>query len=165
MAWLIGFGVIAFMLAPLIWILPSPRQQRQTRLRELARLKGLQVRVTTLPQTRRQRVRREAQERVVSYTRPIHNRQPGRGWKVWLVALDEPEEGELADDDPLRSIIEQQSLPEDAVLLEYTGLGLSVYWRERRADKQTIEDLARTLEAIIGQGKLETKRGEQAINV
>ncbi|GAB3374123.1 hypothetical protein NCG89_01855 [Spongiibacter taiwanensis] len=164
MGWLIGIAVIAFMLAPIIWILPSPRQQRQTRLREAARLKGLQVRVTTLPQTRRQRVRREAQERVVSYTRPIHNRQPGNRWILWLTPQDEPQDDELAVDDPLREIIGQQRFPEDAELLEYTGLGLSLYWRERRADKQTVEALSQVLEIIIRDGGLETKKGEAVIN-
>lgn len=158
MAWLIGIAVIAFMLAPIIWILPSPRQQRQTRIREAARLRGIQVRVTTLPQTRRQRVRREAQERVVSYTRPIHNRKPGQGWKYWLKPCDEVEADALAESSPLQPLLSslQNKLPADAELLEYTGVGLSLYWRERSANKDTVEDLAELLEMIVREGKLES---------
>ena len=33
MAWLIGFAVIGFMLAPIMWILPSRRQSQQAAVR------------------------------------------------------------------------------------------------------------------------------------
>lgn len=163
MAWVIGIAVVAFMLAPLIWILPNPRQQRQTRLREAARLRGLQVRVTTLPQTRRQRVRREAEQAVVSYTRPLYNRHRGTGWKLWLQGEPVDDEDQLPADSPLQTVIAEQrsKLPEDSLLLEYTGLGLTLYWSEK-GDRGVVESLAEALNNIVRDGKMEDGDGDGA---
>lgn len=156
MSWLIALGVLAFMLAPLIWILPNPRQQHQTRLREVARRCGLQVRVVALPQTRRQRVRREPEQRLVSYTRPITTRRPGAPWKLWLQEGGD-EEGALAGDSSLQAVVaaNRSRFPDDALLLEYTGLGLSLYWRERGADADTVEQLSRALNDIVNEAQWE----------
>ena len=64
MFWIIASLVLAFMLAPILWIVPSPRQRRQMRLRERARELGITVQIATFPQTRRQRVRKEEEYQV-----------------------------------------------------------------------------------------------------
>ena len=66
MFWIIASLVLAFMLAPILWIVPSPRQRRQMRLRERARELGITVQIATFPQTRRQRVRKEANAEVAT---------------------------------------------------------------------------------------------------
>lgn len=156
MAWLIGVGVVAFMLAPIIWILPSPRQRRQSLIRDKARQLGLQVRVTPLPQTRRQRVRKESQVQVVSYTRPIHCRQPGAPWRQWLTAVEEEENTlDLLSATPAAVRQHLDELPSGGILLEYTGLGLAFYWQELGAQPDTITALSSALEHIVQAAKLE----------
>ena len=68
MAWLIAVVVIGFMLAPIMWILPSRRQTQQAEIRASARTLGLSVKVVAMPKTRRAKVRREEDVFGVCYT-------------------------------------------------------------------------------------------------
>jgi hypothetical protein len=40
-------------------------------------------------------------------------------------------------------------------MLEFTPIGLHVYWRERQADEKVVADIALCLNTIIEKGRLE----------
>lgn len=150
MGWVIAVVVISMVLAPLMWIMPTPTQKRQARMREAARQCGLQVRIGPLPQTRRDKVRRQPEETGVSYIRQ-HPRSRTQ-WPRWIAWREVPE-GEsrlperLAPEQRqlLQDILEQ--LPADAVAVECNQQGLIVYWRER-GDEATVRQLAQLLERM-----------------
>ncbi|WP_320838037.1 hypothetical protein [Zhongshania sp.] len=157
MAWLIGFAVIGFMLAPIMWILPSRRQSQQAAVRAAARAHGLSVKVVAMPKSRRERVRREEDVFGVCYTRSVHNKKPLPAWKCWLLDIPEGEDDlEPCSPEILMLITECRNLlPNDATMLEFTPIGLHVYWRERQADEKVVADIALCLNTIIEKGRLE----------
>ncbi len=158
MAWLIGFAVIGFMLAPILWILPSRRQSQQAAVRAAARAAGLSVKVVAMPKSRRERVRREDDVFGVCYTRPVHNKKPLPSWKFWLLDIPEGEDDLVPCSPEVLALIAEFRglLPNDATMLEFTPIGLHVYWRERQADEATVADIALCLNSIVEKGGLET---------
>ena len=157
MGWLIGVVVIGFMLAPVMWILPSRRQSQQAEIRALARTLGLSVKVVAMPKTRRAKVRREEDMFGVCYTRVLHNKRPLAGWKYWLIDVPDGDDDAVVPDGAMVEIIEKcrQMLPRDASMLELTPLGLNVYWRDIHADVDVVTSIAECLNAIIAEGRLE----------
>ncbi len=153
MLWLIALLVIGMVLAPVMWIMPTPTQRRQTRLRDAARAAGLQVQVGPLPQTRRQRVRKEDTEFGVGYMlrlpRPKRARQ---AWIVWRQPGDDEAAPELsaAAQAALDTVLE--AMPADVVAVEYTAIGLIAHWRERGSeeDVQHIGQLLTQLANAMG---------------
>ncbi len=129
MFWIIVAAVLAFMLAPILWIIPNPRQRRQVALRERARELGITVQIGVLPQNRRQRVRREAEQNGLSYGMPLPKSRAAEHWRYWLDGAEDdlplPSAAVAAHIDSLRD-----QLPSDAMLLEAGGRMLRIYWRE-----------------------------------
>lgn len=132
MSYFIILLVIALMLAPIFWIMPSPRQKRQTQMRQQAMAMGFQVKIAPLPQTHRDTVRQVAPSPGVVYRLPWANGRPVR----------EPFQHVLVRNDNLQAAVGTielyelltstlQSLPEDIVAFEYASSGISIYWRER----------------------------------
>ncbi|WP_269618374.1 hypothetical protein [Zhongshania sp. BJYM1] len=157
MGWLIAIVVIGFMLAPVLWILPSRRQSQQAEIRALARKLGLSVKVVAMPKTRRAKVRREDDLFGVCYTRLIHTKKAQSAWKYWLVAVPEGDDDSTSVDSATVELIEKHRhlLPRDASMLELTPLGLNIYWRENHADSDVVTNIAECLNGIIAEGGLE----------
>ncbi|MBW2941977.1 hypothetical protein [Zhongshania aquimaris] len=158
MAWLIAVVVIGFMLAPIMWILPSRRQTQQAEIRASARTLGLSVKVVAMPKTRRAKVRREEDVFGVCYTRFLHTKKPLTPWKYWLIDVPEGDDDPVSLDPAMLALIEKHSplLPRDASMLELTPLGLNIYWRENHADLNVVKNIAQVLNAIVEEAHLET---------
>lgn len=150
----IAIAVLAFMLAPIIWIVPTPSQKRQARLRERARQLGLEVRVVTLPQTRRARARREAERQILRYTLPLTKPARSDHWHYWLME-SEPEDNTAPGDMAQRMNDCRQQWPKGTALVEGSPRGLSVYWRESGADVPEVEALAHLLTSLVKELHLE----------
>ena len=151
---LIAIAVLAFMLAPIIWIVPTPSQKRQARLRERARQLGLEVKVATLPQTRRARARREPEQQILRYTHPVQKPARADHWYYWLVQ-SEPEDTTAPADIADRLHRERDDWPKGTVLIEGSPRGLSVYWKESGADIPEVENLATVLAKLVKELHLE----------
>ena len=133
MIWLILLVSFALVLAPVMWILPSPAQKSQAKMRECARKLSLQVRVGPLPQTHKQKVRKESSDQGVCYTallrRKITDTVPA--WQWWpeveteLPAAAGVSPQQLA---AMKTAIEQSGLT--VKMVEYNHTGLSCWWRE-----------------------------------
>lgn len=144
---LIAIAVLAFMLAPIIWIVPTPSQKRQARLRERARQLGLDVKVTSLPQTRRARARKEPQRQILRYTWPVQKAARQEHWYFWLTEV-EPDDNTAPADIAGHLSTDQIQWPKGVVLVEGSPRGISVYWREGGADVDDVDTLASQLRTL-----------------
>ncbi len=159
MKWLIAVGVIGFMLAPLMWILPTPQQMRQSRIRDHARRCGLVVKVVDLPQTRRQIVRKEEPRPGLCYTLPLVTRNAPTPWRYWFnqSVYDGDDDSPLPAQEVVEAIkYHSDCWPADSTMLECQGHSLNIYWRERAAEVETVEKLAEGLKNLREGLKLES---------
>ncbi len=143
---------LALVLSPVAWMMPSPQQRRQAKLRERARRLGIDVRIGELPQTHRQRVRRQPAEQGVIYRLPLRD-----GWRLprshlrCRAGAEEPWE-QQADLPPLSPALEaalQQVMarvPRDVVAIELASTGPAFHWRER-GDERVVEQV----HALLGE--------------
>ena len=151
MAWIIAFFVVAFMVAPVVWMMPTPAQRRQARLRQYAQSLGLTINITELPQSRRDRVRKEPARLGVRYCLPILRKKNfyRPQWLIWR----EPPEGEedVSGQCPAPVVAQLEalraSMAADMVALESGSEGYALYWRER-GDEATVESVAELLEQV-----------------
>ena len=150
MAYVIAIVAVLMMVGSIMWLKPSKAQQRQTRLRLLARQLGIDVRLCNLPQSRRARVRIERPQQGVVYRLPIYQRREPLAPEYLLCREDSAaaweSESAAALPPPLRALVDQVSaeLPADAVAIELGPQGPAVYWRER-GDEETLRRLAKSL--------------------
>lgn len=159
MVWVILFVVVAMVLAPVMWMMPSPAQKRQAVMRERARKLGLMVNIVDLPQSHRAKVRREPAVQGVSYSLRIA-RQKGVQRPCWFIWREQPaDEPQAAAAVPAVLIDEIQSLrdmmPADMVGLESNEAGYSAYWREQ-GDSAVVDQIAELLGRVrlLAGGKL-----------
>ncbi|MBB3046493.1 hypothetical protein FHR99_000729 [Litorivivens lipolytica] len=151
MTWLIAFFVVAFVVAPVIWVMPTPAQRRQARIRQHAHTLGLSINIVELPQSRRAQVRKEGAQLGVRYCLPIKREKNvyRPQWLLWRV----PPEGEddvpphcpkavSAQADALRA-----RMAEDVVALESGPEGYAVFWRER-GEEEAVDRVAALLEDV-----------------
>ncbi|MEE8059092.1 MAG: hypothetical protein V3T17_14835 [Pseudomonadales bacterium] len=152
MTYLIIFAVIALLLAPVFWMMPSPRQKRQMQLRQYAMSLGLVVKVCDLPQTHRAKVRKEDPEQGVNYSLPW--RRPGSNSGVFhfICVRDEQEMLSLTKGSVVLSILSMalSDLPETVVAIEYTSSGVGIYWRETGAS-DGVDFLRHRLDTLTGE--------------
>lgn len=151
MTWLVVFIVVALILAPVMWMMPSPAQKRQIRLRERARVLGLMVNIVDLPQTHREKIRKVPKQQGVSYSLRIA-RQKGRQRPNWFVWREEPQGEPDTEDKPPQAILEQlpllrEQMPADMVGVESNELGYSAYWREY-GDSDKVDAIAALLQRV-----------------
>ena len=151
MGWLIAFVVVAFVIAPVIWIMPSPAQKRQAQLRARAHQLGLGISLADLPQSHRAKVRREPAARGVCYCLRI---QRDRSWvrPQWFIWREASEgEGEIEGQCPasVKAALAalQAKMSADTVGVGSTPEGYALYWRER-GDEAAVEHVAALLEEI-----------------
>ncbi len=151
MAWIIAFFVVAFVVAPVVWVMPTPAQRRQARLRQHAQSLGLSISITELPQSRRDRVRKEPTRLGVRYCLPIV-REKSFYRPQWLIWREAPE-GEEAVSERCPATLKGQSaalrerMTPDMVALESGAEGYALYWRER-GDESAVDAVAELLEEV-----------------
>lgn len=149
MAWLLVLVVVAFVAAPVVWMMPSKAQQRQVAMREAARKAGLQVRIGPLPQTQRQQVRQEDKRNAVCYGLLLKrdNRAAAEEWLVWRED-DEDDQRSLHAPAAAREAALALLAKYDTVrCLERNELGLWLWWFER-GEPPLVADLAEALMAL-----------------
>jgi hypothetical protein len=145
--------VIAMLAGSVLWLKPSAAQQRQTNLRLLARQLGLDVRLCTLPQTRRARVREEHPQQGVVYRLLRFGEKRSKPFEYLVCRVDAQSEWENEVGMELPASIRTQldsvlaQLPGDAVAFEITAQGCGVYWGER-GNEETVRLLHRLLETM-----------------
>ncbi|NKI17208.1 hypothetical protein HCU74_07205 [Spongiibacter sp. KMU-166] len=150
MFWLIVIGVLAFMLAPILWIIPSPRQKRQIALRDVARKQGILVQIGSLPQSRRQRVRKEGQIPGLAYCLMLPKGARLARWRLWFNGEGEHDDVAGPPDSVRQKIAALgDAWPEDVILIEASEQMLKVYWREKNADVATVEALVSAMTSIV----------------
>lgn len=136
-----------------LWLKPSAAQQRQTRLRLLARQLGLDVRLATLPQTRRARVRGEAERQGAVYRLLRFGEKVDTPLTYLVCRADAQSDWEAEAPEALPPAVHAElervlsQLPSDAVAFEITPVGCGVYWRER-GDEEIVRALKRQLEVV-----------------
>ncbi|WP_372860547.1 hypothetical protein [Spongiibacter sp.] len=150
MFWVIATAVLAFMLAPILWIIPSPRQRRQVQLRERARELGVAVQIMVLPQNRRQRVRREAEQNGLAYSMNLPKSRAGERWRWWLDgAEDDVPAPPLERERQLAAL--RDRLPTDAIVVEAGERRIRIFWREANADVAAVDNLAAILAELVAE--------------
>lgn len=137
--------VAAMVVAPVLWIMPTPRQRRQEHMRARARALGIDVRIGELPQTRRARVRKESPRQGAAYRLAnIGSRTALRSALVcrdnaaspWqLESGDEPSASLQA---PLAAFT--AAAPADVLALELNPAAPTAFWRES-GDVESVERL------------------------
>lgn len=158
MAVIIAAVAILLVFGSVMWLKPSPAQQRQTRMRLLARELGLDVRLTNIPQTRRARVREERPEQGIVYRLLQFGDNKNRLRRDYLWCRDSADAGweiEAADGlvPALRAQLEAvfSELPADARAVELTPNGPGVYWLERGGEESVrrMRELLARLQQIL----------------
>ena len=149
MTYLIVFLVMALVISPVFWMMPSPRQKRQMALRQRAMSLGLSVQICDLPQTHRARVRQEAPERGVNYLLPWRRKGVKAGAFKYLAVREleslSDETGAAEVDQLLSKTL--AGLPNEVLALEYTSSGVAIYWREK-GGAELVDFLHQQLEAL-----------------
>lgn len=146
MKWLIISLIVMSLIGSVMWVMPTPRQKFQARLRLRARTLGFQVQLVRLELPR---ARGETEGEVIDI--PVYRlprlkleRKQRDGWIEWQVCRVDTlatsglpagwswrkGEGALpaASLELLDAVI--QALPEDVLALESTPIHLSVFWQE-----------------------------------
>lgn len=153
MAYVVAIVAVLMVLGSILWLKPSAAQQRQTQLRLLARQLGIDVRLCSLPQCRRARVREERPEQGVVYRLPVFDPAAAgvpqyllcreNAAAPWSVEMSAP----LAP--ALLALVDRvcAELPADAVALELGPGGPAVYWKER-GDEDVLRRLYKSLEEL-----------------
>lgn len=160
MGYVIAVFVTVMVLAPVLWMMPSPRQRRQERMRARARSLGLDVRLGELPQTRRARVRREDTRQGVSYRLPAAGARSG-GSALLLCRENAASPWESVSGEALSAELQPlleafaAAAPGDVVAMELSPLGIAAFWRES-GDVDAVERLHAALiglrEALAASG-------------
>lgn len=147
MAILIAIVAILMVFGSVMWLKPSAAQQRQTRMRLRARELGLDVRLASIPQTRRDRVREERPEQGVVYRLLQFGDKKNRLQRDYVWCRDNTHSvWEIEKDEGLPSPLRMQveavfsDLPADTRAVELTPNGPGVYWLER-GDEESVRRL------------------------
>lgn len=144
MSYLIILFVIALALAPVLALKPSKAQKHLVKLRDCAREAGLQVQLGHLPQTHRQQVRREDPESGAAYRLLWRHEQAKISQFQFLLLRQETEVSKVPP--PILQVLEAAlvQLPGIIEAVEFSNLGVAVYWREK-GDCDTVGEIARCL--------------------
>jgi hypothetical protein len=138
------------MISPVFWLMPSPKQKRQIHLRQHAMTLGLQVKITDMPQSHRQQVRKEAVSHGVLYRLPLTEINKALGSFRFLMLQGELAElsGQNLSKLELQMVEELQNLPDSILALEYSNAGLAIYWYEK-GSLEWLEDLFQQMQQAL----------------
>ncbi|WP_019530189.1 hypothetical protein [Dasania marina] len=170
--------IVAIVLGPIMWMMPSTRQRQQVALRQYALAQGLQIKVCDLPQSHRQRVRKAPAKQGVIYRLPLANKRPITMTQVYCLSRAEfvsdqfSPQPEPAVTSPQADVYEWQGdslaaveaeftaalqhCPASAVAIEYSAAGVACYWQERggNAAVDQIKSALAALREQLKQGEL-----------
>ena len=145
------FVVLAIVIGPVMWIMPSASQRKLVQLRQYAISKGFHIKVTDMPQSHRQKVRKQDPVRGVYYSLPLLSKPKVGGEKFHYCLTRSDSETEWVDDNiPINANEMEQlllSMPEAVIAVEYGNYGVAAYWRER-GDHETVDDIAKQLQTF-----------------
>lgn len=151
MQYLIIFAVLAIVIGPVMWIMPSPSQRRIVKLRNYAISKGFHIKVADLPQSHRQKVRREDPVRGVHYSLPLLVKpKPGDEKFIYCLTRLGTQPQWVDDDIPGNANLMEQllaAMPEAVVAVEYASYGVAVYWREKGGN-DAVDIIAQQLQSF-----------------
>lgn len=163
MAYLIILLVIAAVLAPVFYAMPSDRQKHQAALRAYAMRQGFHIKVCEIPQSRRDRVRKASVESGVAYRLAFQTIEPELKTRNIEPVILVREELLSEDDysDVVYSGLEKQAcfaplrdtllaLPDSIAAIEYAPTGVGVYWLEQ-GDEALLDQLFTDLQSLLRQ--------------
>jgi hypothetical protein len=149
LSYLIILLVAAMVVGPVFWIMPSPRQKRQVKLRQRAMSLGLQVKISDLPQTHRSQVRRESPIQGVLYRRLWDTKVEKLPELQLCLKTDAGYEWTGSSDTLVRSLFESVLSSADMKLLalEYSPAGVAGYWHEKGSE-EAVDSIFATLDQL-----------------
>jgi hypothetical protein len=164
MKWFIIILVMASLLGSVMWVMPSPRQRHQGRLRLKARQMGIHVQLVRVSFPRASG-ELEGEDRTLAayrFARTNLEQKERSGWRCWEVLRVEtwnnkglPDHWswgkkvavlEPAECEQLSAVLQQ--LPQGVLGVESTPLSLTVYWDER-GDEVMLEQLAALIQPLL----------------
>lgn len=126
--------IIALLLGPLAWMLPSPAERQREHLRQRARELGLHIKVCALPQSRRERIRRERPRQGVAYSLRS-GEEEHRAALYWQRNQDGSWQGGEGGALPTEQLAWLErlrvALPPGVVALQRQAGSATIYWTEQ----------------------------------
>ena len=147
MSYLIILLVIAMAVAPVLALKPTKKQRLLVRLRDRARLHALQVQLGELPQTHRQKVRLEDPEPGAAYRILWRHEEAKTRQFQYVLHRDEVERISAPETIVMALREALDNLPENIVAVEFSNLGVAVYWRET-GDEAEVDLIANQLSLL-----------------
>jgi len=162
--WLIVTLVVLSLVGSVSWVLPTPLQRAQAKIRKLAMQKGVQVRISKLQGPREQGEVAPDSHLATGYTMPrasdaVKTMAKSHNWEIFkangLHNKGLPQnwcwnrgEGALA---PAQlAVLEtlMMTLPKDVYAVSASPIGVAVYWHEK-ATPQELDDLIVFMQALL----------------
>ena len=155
MAWLIIPIIIAAILAPVFYAMPSARQKHQAQLREHAMQQGFLIKLAPMPQTHRAKVRQEEPEQGMVYRLPFQLIWPELKTRYIepIVLVREELTSQHAyrslKDDPCYPLLRDalEAMPPEIAAIEYAATGIGWFWEEQ-GDTALIDQLLIDTQAL-----------------
>lgn len=149
MQYLILFAVLAIVIGPIMWIMPSPSQRKLVKLRQYAIAKGFHIKVADIPQSHRQKVRREDPIRGVYYSLPLLIKPKAGDEKFHFCLTRSDGSPEWVDDNiPVNASAMEElltAMPDSVIAVEHASYGVAAYWRERGGEG-SVDQIAEQLQ-------------------
>lgn len=132
MNYLIIAIVVIFVVGPIFWIMPSPGQKKLMQYRQRAMSLGFQIKVCDMPQTERQRVRREDPRHGVMYRLPWQQKRKAEVFQHLLLRAEIDTTVSGHGRTPLEEKLHHAllELPEQVKAIECAAQGVAIYWNE-----------------------------------
>ncbi len=133
MNYLIIALVFAMVVSPIFWIMPSPRQKKLMQFRQRAMALGFQVKVCELPQTERERVRREEPKQGVMYLLSWQQKRKTEMYQHLLIRTEIDTATAERIWTPMEEKLRQAllELPVQVKAIECATPGVAIYWTEQ----------------------------------
>lgn len=134
MSYLIIAVIVAIVIGPVMWMMPTAKQRKQAELRQSALSQGFTIKVCDLPQSHRQRVRKESAIKGVIYRLPIQTDRPIVMSAVYCFSRVDDElawQGRPLESAKGLFVTALEQCPDSVVAIEYSAAGIGCYWRER----------------------------------
>ncbi|MCV6589924.1 MAG: hypothetical protein OIF57_13020 [Marinobacterium sp.] len=164
MKWTIIVFIMLSLVGSMMWMMPSPRQKFQAKLRLEARKLGYQVQLVRLKAPRAEGETEEETSTVTAYRLMRTNMDrkesdaliPWQAHRVQAIACDGlPQgwswawgEGELSEKQLTLLADVIKALPEDVVALESSPVQVSAFWKEE-GEIETLEQIKAQLDQIL----------------
>ena len=151
MQYLVILVVIAAVIGPVMWIMPSPSQRKLVKLRQYAMTKGFHIKVADMPQSHRQRVRKQDPVHGVHYSLPLVIKPKAGDEKFNYCLTRADTHTEWVDENiPTNPVAMEQllaAMPEAVIAVEHASHGVAAYWREKGGEL-TVDKIADQLESF-----------------